>query len=165
MLAVESVLLLLSLIFFVYGVFIFMKIREINNFSKDLHDLLESKIRFLRFHYEIWLIITAVVVWILSFAINTLVDNQEGLYRINRVGVFVIVSLAMLAFIYVVQKISAMASIQNLKVFLADLERSSVTGTETAEKNRKKMRLIYFAAIIILTALLILGVLKGLGII
>jgi hypothetical protein len=165
MLAVESGLLFLSLIFLGYGVFIFMKIREINNFSKDLHELLESKIKFLRFHYEIWLIITAFVVWILAFAINTLVDNQYGVYRINKIGVFVLTTLAMLVFIYAVQKLSAEVSIRNLRAFLTDLELSYIAQTEKIEQKRKKMRWIYFVVIILLTVLFTLGVLKALSLI
>jgi hypothetical protein len=165
MMAVESGLLFLSLIFLGYGIFIFMRIREINNFSKDLHELLESKIKFLRVHYEIWLIITAVVVWILSFALNTLIDNQDGFYRINRVGFFVIISIVMLVFIYAVQKLSAEVSLRNLRVFLIDLERSSMAQTEIMEQKKKKLRLVYIAGILILLALLIAGVLKALSLI
>jgi len=165
MLAVESGLLLLTLIFLGYGIFIFMKIREINNFSKDLHELLESKIKFLRFHYEIWLIITAFVVWILSFALNTLVDNQDGFYRINKVGVFIVVSLTMLLFIYGAQKVSAEVSLRNLRAILSDLEASCLDQTEIIALKRKKLRWIYFAGIILLTVLVILGVLKALSLV
>lgn len=165
MLAVELGLLFLSLIFLGYGVFIFMKIREINNFSKDLHELLVSKLKFLRFHYEIWLIITAIVVYILSFALNTLVDNQDGFYRINKVGFFVVISVAMLVFIYAVQKISAEVSLHNLKVFLTVLETSDMTQTENIEQKKRKLRWIYLAAIILLTAMLILGVVKMLSVV
>lgn len=165
MLTVESGLLLLSVIFLGYGIFIFMKIREINNFSKDLRELLESKIRFLRFHYEIWLIITAFVVWILSFALNSLVDNMDGFYRINRVGTFIIISIAMLVFIYAVQKLSAEISLRHLKAFLSDLEASYLTQTGIIEQRKRKMRWIYMAGIIVLIALLILGVLKMLSLV
>ena len=160
MLTVELGLLFLSLVFLGYGVFIFMKIREINNFSKDLHELLMAKIKFLRFHYEIWLIITAVVVWILTFALSTLVDNQDGIFRINRVGFFIIISVGMLVFIYAVQKISAEVSFHNLKALLTVLETNDMAQTESIERRKRKLRWIYLAAFIILTALLILGVLR-----
>jgi hypothetical protein len=161
MLTVEAVLLLYSLIFLGYGVFIFMKIREINNYSKDLRELLETKIKFLRFHYEIWLIITAVIVWILSFALNTLIDNQDGFYRINKPGFFILVSIVMLCFIYLVQKLSAWISLRNLKSFLQDLEVSSIEQTAQMEQRKKKLRWIFIAGIIILLALLIFGVIKA----
>ncbi len=165
MLAVESGLLGLSLLFLGYGFFIFMRIREINNFSKDLRELLQSKIKFLRFHYEIWLIITAIVVWMLSFALNTLVDNQDGFYRINRAGFFVVVSLVMLVFMYGVQKLSAEISMRTLKEYLADLEDSYLGRTEKVEMRRRKMKLVYLVLGIILTLTCILGILKFMGII
>ena len=106
MLFVESGLLVLSLIFLVYGFFILIRIREINNFSNYLQKLLQLKIKFLRFYYELLLIMTAAVVWILSFALNSFIDNQGGFYRINNIGFFVIISLVMLIFIYGVQKLA-----------------------------------------------------------
>jgi len=165
MLAIESGLLLACIVFICYGIYIFMKIREINNFSKDLRELLNTKIKFLRFHYEIWLLITAFEVWILSFALNTLVDNQEGFYRINRVGFFIIVSLAMVIFIYVTQKISAEISLRNLKAILSDLENNYLSDSETFEQKKKKMRYIYLILSVISTGLLILGILRLLRIV
>jgi len=165
MLTVEAVLLLYSLIFLGYGVFIFIKIREINNFSKDLQELLKSKIKFLRFHYEIWLIITAVIVWILSFSLGTLIDNQDGFYRINKPGFYIMISAIMLCFIYFVQKLSAEISLRNLKSILSDLEASCLEQTAQIEQRKKKMRWVYFTGIILLIALLILGVLKLLSLI
>jgi len=165
MLVAESGLLLLSVIFLGYGIFIFMKIREINNFSKDLHELLDTKIKFLRFHYEIWLIITAFVVWILSFAMNTLIDNKDGFYRINRVGSFIIISIIMIVFIYTVQKVSAEISLRHLKAFLSDLEASYLSQTGIIEQKKKKLRWFYIICIILLTAMLILGVLKMLSLV
>jgi hypothetical protein len=165
MFIVESGLLCFSLVFLGYGFFIFLRIREINNFSKDLRELLQSKIKFLRFHYEIWLIITAIVVWILSFALNTLIDNQDGIYRINRVGVFVLTTLTMLVFIYGAQKLSAERSLRTLRAFLTDLENNYLCQTDKIELKRKKKRWILAAIGIILTITLILGLLKAMGII
>jgi hypothetical protein len=165
MLAVESALLGLSLIFLGYGIFIFMKIREINNFSKDLRELLNSKIKFLRFYYEIWLIITAFVAWILSFALGTLVDNQDGIFRINKVGLFILITVIMLVFIYGVQKMSAEISLKTLKAILADLENSYMGQTEKIELRRKKMRWLYLALTILVTITALLGLMKFIGII
>jgi hypothetical protein len=165
MLTVEAVLLFYSLLFLGYGVYIIIKIREINNFSKDLRELLETKIKFVRFHYEIWLIITAFIVWILSFALNTLVDNQDGFYRINKPGFFILISVIMLCFIYLIQKLSAWISLRNLKSLLRDLEANSLEETAQIEQRKKKMRWIYIAGIIILLALLILGVVRGVSMI
>jgi hypothetical protein len=165
MLTVESGLLVLSLIFLGYGFFIFMKIREINNFSKDLRDLLQSKIKFLRLHYEIWLILTAVIAWILFFSLGTLVDNQEGIFRINRIGFFVVISMIMMGFIYGGQKLSTEIILKSLKAYLADLEASYLGHTEKIELKRKKMRWIYFLILIILIFTFILSLLKSRGVI
>jgi hypothetical protein len=157
---VESGLLVLSLIFLVYGFFILIRIREINNFSNDLQKLLQLKIKFLRFYYELWLIMTAAVVWILSFALNSFIDNQGGFYRINNIGFFVIISLVMLIFIYGVQKLATEISMRALKAYLADLEDSYLDRTDKIESRRKKLRVVSIILGIILTITCILGILK-----
>jgi hypothetical protein len=165
MLTVESAFLGLSIIFLGYGIFIFMKIREINNFSKDLRELLQSKIKFLRFHYEIWLILTAFIAWILTFSLGTLMDNQEGIFRINKVGFIVTISIVLLVFVYGVQKLSAEFYLRTFKAYLADLEANYLDLTEKIELKRKKMRWFYFVIFIILTVTFILSLLKARGII
>jgi hypothetical protein len=163
MFATESGLLGLSMVFLGYGVFILIRIREINNFRKDIHSLLQDKIKFMRYHYEIWLIITSIAAWILSFALNTLVDNQDGFYRINRIGLFISITIAMLLFIYGVQKLTTELTLRTLKAFLNDLETSYLEQTTEIERKAKKIRWFYLIIFFILTITCILGLLKATG--
>lgn len=159
---VEAGLLLLSFLFLGYGAFIFIKLREINNFTKDLYELLNKKMKFMKVHYEIWLIITAFIVLILTFGLNTLVDNQNGIYRINKVTVYVLVNIAMFLFIYAVQKMSAATSTNLLKAYLSDLKANYLDKTAQIESKRKKLRWIYIIIGLILLVTLVLGVFKAL---
>jgi len=164
MLGVEAGLLILSLIFLGYGLYIFMKIREINMYTKDLRDLLHVKLRFLRFHYEIWLVLTAFVALILIFSLNTLVDNQEGIYRINKVPLYILVNLFVLVFIYGVQKLSSTFSMRELKGYMSDLESGYLEYASMVDKKRKKMRWILMALGLVLILIAVFGLLKGMGI-
>jgi hypothetical protein len=103
---------------------------------------------------------TAAVAWILSFALNSFVDNQGGFYRINNIGFFVIISLVMLIFIYGVQKLATEISMRALKAYLADLEDSYLDRTDKIESRRKKLRVVSIILGIILTITCILGILK-----
>ena len=162
---VEIGLLFLSLLFLGYGAFVFIKLREINNFTKNLHELLNEKLKFIKVHYEIWLIITALIVVILSFSLNSLVDNQDGIFRINKVKIFVFGNIAMFGFIYVVQKISAATSTNMLKAYLNDLKANYLDQTNQIESRRKKLRWVYIISGLILLGGFILGILKAFAII
>ena len=162
---VEIGLLLLSFLFLGYGAFVFIKLRDINNFTKDLHELLNEKLKFIKVHYEIWLIITALIVVILSFSLNSLVDNQDGIFRINKVKMFVFVNIAVFGFIYVVQKISAASSTNLLKAYLNDLKANYLDQSNQIESRRKKLRWVYIISGLILFVGFILGILKAFAII
>jgi len=162
---VEIGLLFLSILFLGYGAFIFIKLRDINNFTKDLHDLLNEKLKFIKVHYEIWLVITAIIVVILTFSLNTLVDNQDGIYRINKVTLFVLVNIAMFLFIYAVQKISAASSTNLLKAYLNDLKANYLDQSNQIESRRRKLKWVYLIFGLILLIGFILGILKAIAII
>lgn len=165
MLGIESGLLILSFGFLGYGLFILMKIREISTFTKDLKDLLQSKLRFLRVHYEIWIVFTAFVVLILIFALNTLVDNQDGIYRVNRISMYIFVNLVILIFIYGAQKLSSTFYFRELKGYLDDLESGYLESPEVLKSKRTKLRWIFITMGIVLLIASIFGMLKSMGII
>jgi hypothetical protein len=165
MLGVETGLLIVSLLFLGYGVFILMKIREINTYTKDLGELLKAKLKFLRFHYEIWLICTAIVVLILSFALNSLVDNQDGLYRINNVILYVGINVGILLFVYGVQKLTAILNLGALRIYLKDLERGYLQKTTILEDRKRRLKWIFILIGVILLITAVLGFLKFVGII
>ncbi len=162
---VEIGLLFLSILFLGYGTFIFIKLRDINNFTKDLHDLLNEKLKFIKVHYEIWLIITAIIVLILSFSLNTLVDNQDGFFRINKVKMFVLVNIVIFVFIYAGQKIMLASSTSLLRAYLNDLKANYLDQSNQIESRRSKLKWVYVIFGLILLIGFILGILKAFAII
>lgn len=162
---VEIGLLFLSILFLGYGAFIFIKLRDINNFTKDLHDLLNEKLKFIKVHYEIWLVITALIVLILSFSLNTLVDNQDGFFRINKVKMFILVNIVIFVFIYAGQKIMLASSTSLLRAYLNDLKANYLDQSNQIESRRRKLKWVYIILGLILLTGFILGILKAFAII
>lgn len=160
MFKLELGFLLLSMLFFIYGIFIFMKLREINNFSKSLIELIGSKIKFIKSHYEAWLVVLSVGMMILVFGVNTLADNQNGTYKINDVTSYVFVNLFVFGFVYLINKISAYTSIQKMKLYLSDLQLGAIENSKNDEIVNKKRTWIFICVAVIVTVVIVLGILK-----
>lgn len=157
---IETVLLTLSLLFFTYGMYVMIKLREINNFSKSLVELIKTRLKFLKSHYEIWLIALSIGMVILVFGVNTLFDNENGTYRINNVSNYLMVSLFVLGFVYSINKFVAFMSVKKMKLYLNDLQTGFVDNAIRDEKLDKKRIWIYIFVALVLTATLVLGILK-----
>ena len=89
--------------FFGYGVFLLSYIRQVNHGDFDLVTAINRKLKVYRTHYEAWMWIGAVSALFLMFALNTLVDNDHGTYRINKPIFFAVVCLLVILIIYGVQ--------------------------------------------------------------
>ncbi len=147
----------------VYGIYIFIKNREINNFSENLKSLLQRQIQFFRTYYEIWIIIIAFTTLILMFNVNVMIDNQDGHYRIYRVGFFVIVNLGIFLFIYLTQKLASEWRFKAIKANLSDLQRGVLEKSEKFEKAQRKYIWVWILIAVLLTITLIMGILKALS--
>ena len=148
----------------VYGIYIFIKHREINNFSNSLKSLLEKQLKFFRSYYEVWLLLIAFTVLILIFNINIMVDNMEGHYRINKVNVFVIVNIVVFLFIYLTQKLASDWRFKALKTYLSDLQAGILDQSERFEKRQKKFIWIWILIALLLLVSFVLGAIKAFGI-
>jgi hypothetical protein len=147
--------------FFGYGVFLLSYIRQISHGDFDLVTTIKRKLKVYRTHYEAWMWIGAVSTLFLSFALNTLVDNEQGTYRINRPVFFVVISCLVLAFIYGVQKIAQFFAVHQIKVYLADLQNDVLEGSRQLRQASRKYVVIFLILAIILTILFIWGIIKA----
>ena len=147
--------------FFGYGVFLLSYIWQINRGRFDLITAINRKLKVYRRHYEAWMWIGAVTCLFLVFALNTLVDNDQGTYRINRPLFFAVICLLVILFIYGTQKIAQFFAIRQMRVYLADLQNDVLEGSCRFEETRKR-RLILFAILaIILTITFIWGLIRA----
>ena len=147
--------------FFGYGVFLLSYIWQINHGDFDIVTTINRKLKAYRRHYEAWMWIGAVSTLLLIFALNTLVDNDQGTYRINRPVFFIVISFLVLLFIYGSQKIAQIKAVREIRVYLADIQNEVLEGSHRLEKAKRKYIVIFLVLFIILTIFFILGIIKA----
>lgn len=158
MLISHILLTLISLIFAIYGIHLLSELNVIDRADESLLTVLKRKLRFYRSKYEIWNLMMAAMIPLLSFAVTTYIDNQDGIYRINKPFVFFGITLAQFIFGYVIIKVAHYPVLKEIKIFLADLESQVIDGTQCLPKMRRHWRRwgIIFAIVAIL--LLVWGI-------
>ena len=147
--------------FFSYGVFLLSYIWQFNRGDFDLVTAINRKLKAYRRHYEAWMWIGAVSSLFLSFALNTLIDNDQGTFRINRPVFFAVICLLVIFFIYGVQKIAQFIAVRQIRVYLSDLQNDALEGSHRLEKAKRKYLVVYLIIAIILTITFIWGIIKA----
>ncbi len=79
----------------------------------------------------------AAMIPILSFAVITYIDNQNGIYRINQPIVFFGVTLMQFIFGYFIIKIAQYPVLKEIKIFLSDLESQVLECTQKLTEMKK----------------------------
>ncbi|MCK4746342.1 MAG: hypothetical protein KAT15_04875, partial [Bacteroidales bacterium] len=144
-----------------FGIDIYYKLREINNYSDSLQSLINKQLWFYRRPYEVWLILASVSAIILMTNVNLYIDNDNGIYVINNKALFVGVTLGALFFIYGTQKISSLFGLRRLKAYLADLQRGTLDQSERMDRSRKQYLWLWVTLFLLLTASLVFGILTA----
>jgi hypothetical protein len=163
MLAALTVMVLLTLGFLAYGIYLLGELAAMDRADNSLVTALKRRLRFYRTKYEVWLWMLAVTIPFLSFAVSTMMDNQDGQYRINRPGVFIAVTAAQLVFMYVVLKIGHYPLMRQQQAILSDLESQVTTETDRVEAMKRTWRRWGLLLAILGTVLLVLGILRAAG--
>jgi hypothetical protein len=158
MLLTQIGLALLAVAFWIYGTHLLREIRVMDRADESLIVLLKRRVRFYRTKFEIWNVMMAATLVLLTFAVTTYIDNENGHYRINRVGIFIIVSAMQFAFMYGINKIAQYPIRKEMKIFLSDLEANVMEGTQTLVVFRKRWRVWLTVFFIIGVILLLLGI-------
>lgn len=149
--------------FFGYGVFLLSYIWHIHHDATDLVTAITRKLKVYRTHYEAWMWIGAVSLLFLSFALNTLIDNDQGTYRINHPVFFTVICLVMVLFIYGVQKIAQFTALRQLRVYLADIQNDALEGSQRLDAARRKHLVVSLILTVGFVLLLILGIIKAMS--
>ncbi|MCK4879038.1 MAG: hypothetical protein KAS82_00210 [Bacteroidales bacterium] len=146
----------------VFGMDIFYKFREINNYSDSLQNLIQKQLWFFRKPYEVWLVLASVSAIILMTNVNLYIDNDNGTYIINNKVMFVGVTLAAFLIIYGAQKMTSLLGLRRLKAYLADLQQGALDQSQRMERSRRQYFWLWVAVFIFLTASLVFGILIAL---
>ncbi len=151
----------LSSSFFGYGVFLLSHLHQINLSDLDLVSTIEKKLKTYRIHYEVWMWMMAVSLVFLVFALNVMMDNDQGTYRINHPFIFAGTIFFMLIIIYGGQKITQLVTLRTIKAFLNDLLNEALDRSLRIEEDKKKYRRLLLILMIIFSVLFILGLIKS----
>jgi len=145
----------------VFGMDVFYKFREINNYSDTLQNLIRKQLWFYRRPYEVWLVLASVSAIILMTNVNLYIDNDNGSYVINNKVMYVGVTLGALLIIYGTQKATSLLGLRRLKGYLADLQQGALDQSERLERSKRRHRWLWVVLFLLLTASLIFGILTA----
>jgi len=147
----------------IYGVDLFYKLKEINNYSDSLQVLIERQLWFFKRPYEIWLFLASLSAIILMTNLNLYVDNDNGNYAINNKVMFVTVTLVAFLFIYGAQKVAGIRTLRSLKAYLYDLQQGGLEQSGRLAHAKKRYMWIWLVLFVLLSAVLIYGIIIALG--
>lgn len=155
-------MLVITLATLVFGMDVYYKFRNINNYSDSLQNLIQKQLWFYRRPYEIWLILASVSVLILGGNLNLYIDNDQGTYVINNKAMFVGVTLGAFLIIYGALKVSSLLGLRKLKAFLSDLQSGTLDQSQRMERAEQRFLWLWVVLFIVLLAAMVLGFLKAL---
>jgi hypothetical protein len=144
----------------VFGMDVFYRFREINNYSDSLQNLIQKQLWFYRRPYEVWMVLATVSVIILASNINLYIDNDNGSYVIYNKALFAGITLGMFVFIYGALKLTSLLGLRRLKAYLSDLRAGSLDQSKQIELGQKKFLWLWVLLFVILTLTMIFGLLK-----
>ncbi len=145
----------------VFGMDVFYKFREINNYSDSLQNLIQKQLRFYRRPYELWLVLVSISMIILSSNVNLYIDNDNGTYVINNKVMVVGITLAAWLIIYGALKATSLLGLRKLKAYLSDLQQGALDQSEGLERSRKRYMWLWVAVFILLSIFMIFGILMA----
>ena len=146
----------------VYGVHVFYRFKEINDYSDSLASLIEKQLRFFRRPYEIWLLLASVSALILAINLNLYIDNDQGTYVIHNWVMVTGITLLAFLFIYGSLKAVSLLGLRRLKAYLEDLQQGVLERSEGIERARKRHLWLGVVVFLLLTVSLVFGILKAL---
>jgi len=146
-----------------FGVHLVGRVGRLDRMDESLTQAVKGRLEFLRGKYEMWLWVCAATVLMLSWAINTLVDNADGVYRINKPWLFVGMMLVMFFGGYAVLKGAHSLVLQELRAVLEDLEAQLLGCTAAVDELKVRWRRGFWVLAVLLTLLALLGLWLAIG--
>jgi heme/copper-type cytochrome/quinol oxidase subunit 2 len=153
--------LLITIGILIFGIDLYYKLKDINNYSESLQVLIEKQLWFFRKPYEIWLFLASVSAIILISNVNLYVDNDNGSYVINNKLMFVTVTIAAFLFIYGSQKVASIRGYKALKAYLHDLQQGALDKSDQMERTKKRYLWLWIIVFALLTASLVFGIINA----
>jgi hypothetical protein len=147
----------------IYGIDLFYKLKDINNYSDSLQVLIERQLWFFKRPYEIWHFLASLSAIILITNVNLYVDNDNGNYAINNKVMFVTVTLVAFLLFYGAQKVAGMRTLTSLKAYLSDLQQGVLEQSDRLAQAKKRYIWMWLLLFVLLSASLIYGIITAIG--
>ncbi len=161
MIVIIAILACVSFVGAAYGLYLLQQINESNRADVPLISLLQKRLQLLDEKFEIWYVVIALSVVLLTFAVNIYVDRKVP-YRINNPLLVIAMTVFQFCFIYGINRIAHYPLMRTMRALMQDLQAQVLEQTLTVRTMRKtwmKWAAIFF---IIGTLLLIWGILRAL---
>lgn len=140
-----------------FGIALALRVRRLRR-DLPLLEAVERGLALYRGPFQVWLLVASTTPWLLTLAINTRIDAQDGTYRIDHPLEFALVTGLMLGFTYVMLRVSLASTAFEMRATLHDLHAQALEATSAVAEVRRRTRTWMALGVV----LLILGVLAGL---
>ncbi len=163
MLTVHVLVIALAAGFTAFGIHLVGQVGKLDQMDASLSEAVTQRLAFLRGKYEGWMWICAATLLLLGWAISTLVDNADGIYRINKPWVFTSLLLVMFFGGYAVIKGAHFPVLRELRAVLEDLEAQFLGRTGAVDELKLKWRRWSYFLVVLMTLLLLLGIWRAIA--
>ena len=157
MLGVQIGVALAALGFAAHGVWLYGCVRRLQRMDETLAAALRRRMAFYSTNSTTWMWLAALSFVALGFALNSLIDNVGGTYRINKPLVFVGVQVAMVLFLVASFRIAHEPILGELRAVVGDLEDQVLDRTKRLDQDQARWRRWRIALAVVLALLLVLG--------
>jgi hypothetical protein len=159
MLAVEAGIAVASIVLVGLTLRLQGRLRTIGRADVPLLQALEARLAFTERDYGPWLVMASATPWLFSQAIVTLIDNQDGVYRLNHPWEFAAVTAVMFGITYASLKFSTETTMREMRAMVQDLRAETLEATPGLAAARRRSRVWLLMGGILLA----LAVLAGLA--
>jgi hypothetical protein len=164
MLAVEGALAAVCGVFAALGVRLSVELRRIARADRPLMETVERRLAIYERWFEPWLLVAAATPWLFTLAINTLIDNDHGVYRINHPWEFAVVTAAMLGIMYAALRLSLIPTVREMRAVLHDLRTDAIDETPVIEGVRRRAKIWTVIGVVLLAVAVGFTVMLWLGV-
>lgn len=163
MTTIHLVILGFSVLFTGYGIFLVRQIRAVDWQRSDLVTAIRRQLQLFKVHYEIWLWAVCLTILMLTFSINSLIDNENGEYRINNPTFYLALESGVALFMYLMMKAAHYPFIRALRSHLTDLEIQSTEQSAKFQRAKRKWRWWALAGLLLVALLIAWVIIRGIS--
>lgn len=163
MMTVQVIVTVLAVGSTAFGIHLMGQMGRLDKMDENLADAVKGRLAFLRGKYEVWMWVCAATLLMLSWALNTMIDNQDGVFRINKPWLVCGLGLVMFFGGYAALKGAHVPVLRELRAVLEDLEAQLLGRTRAVDEFKLRWRRWGYVLVVLLTLLMLLGLWMALG--